>query len=188
MKVARQYFFWNVQPTVDAKDAIFIDETGCHPGMGPRRGWARVGERLFAPESAYSGGRRLSLIAAMDVHGIRRHDILQGGVKGHDFLHFMRHVLGPSLRPGKVIVMDNLRLHKQPDVLEFIERRQCRVVFVPPYSPDTNPIELAFAKVKHRVLKAAARTLAALRTAFDAACDAITPRDARNYINHAGYW
>jgi len=176
-----------VQPTVDAKDAIFIDETGSHPGMGPRRGWAPVGKRLLAPEVAYSGGRRLSLIAAMDIHGIRRHHVVQGGVKGKDFLHFVRHVLGPSLRPGKVIVMDNLRLHKNKDVLSFLERR-CRVVFVPPYSPDTNPIELAFAKLKHRVLKAAARTLAALRIAFDAACDAITPRDARNYINHAGYW
>jgi len=84
---ARQAFFWHIQPKVDAKDAIFIDakdaifidETGCHPGMGPRRGWAAIGERLFAPEAAYSGGRRISMIAAMDIHGIRRHALVDGG-------------------------------------------------------------------------------------------------------------
>jgi transposase len=128
------------------------------------------------------------MIAAMDVRGIRRHAFVDGGVKGADFLHFIEHELGPSLRPGKVIVMDNLRLHKSPEVLEFLERRGCRVVFVPPYSPDTNPIEMAFAKIKHLVRKAEAKTRTALRAAFDAACDAITPRDARNYIAHANYW
>jgi transposase len=177
-----------VQPTIDAKDAIFIDETGCHPGMGPTRGWAPLGERLLGPESAYSGGRRLSLVAAMDVRGIRRHAIIDGGVKGADFLDFIHRVLGPSLRPGKVVVMDNLQLHKNPEVIQFLKARGCRVVFVPPYSPDTNPIELAFSKMKHLVRKAAARCRLSLRSAFDAACAAITPRDARNYINHAGYW
>lgn len=156
--------------------------------MGPPRGWAPLGERLLAPEAAYSGGRRLSLVAAMDVRGIRRHDIIDGGVKGPDFLNFVRHVLGPSLRPGKVVVMDNLRLHKNPEVLQFLEMRGCRVVFVPPYSPDTNPIELAFSKIKHIVRKAAATSIQSLRTAFDAACEAVTARDARAYIRHAGYW
>lgn len=176
-----------MQPTIGAKDAIFIDETGCHPGMGPLRGWAPVGERLLGPESAYSGGRRLSLVAAMDVGGIRRHAIIEGGVKGTDFLEFVRHVLGPSLRPGKVVVMDNLRLHKNPEVIRFLKDRGCRVVFIPPYSPDTNPIELAFSKIKHLVRKAAATSLLSLRSAFDVACAAITARDARNYINCAGY-
>ena len=156
--------------------------------MGPLRGWAPIGERLLAPEAAYSGGRRLSLVAAMDIRGIRRHAIIEGGVKGPDFLHFIRSVLGPSLRPGKVVVMDNLRLHKSPTVLDFLHARRCRVVFIPPYSPDTNPIELAFSKLKHLVRKAAARSLTALRTAFDEACGAITATDAQNYIHHAGYW
>lgn len=188
MRAARQAFFWFVQPKIDAKDAIFIDETGCHPGMGPRRGWSRRGKRLFGPEEAYSRGKRLSLIAAMDIRGIRRHAIIEGGVKRHHFLDFVRRVLGPSLRPGKVVVMDNLRLHKNPEVIEFLTARGCRVVFVPPYSPDTNPIEMAFSKIKHLVRKAAARTMASLGSAFDDACAAITSRDARNYINHAGYW
>jgi len=124
----------------------------------------------------------------MDLHGIRRHDIIEGGVKGPDFLGFVRRVLGPSLRPGKVIVMDNLRLHKNPAVLQFFLERRCRVVFIPPYSPDTNPIEMAFSKIKHLVRKAAARTLSELRDAFNAACACVTRRDARNFINHAGYW
>lgn len=188
MKSARQAFFWNIQPNVDAKDAIFIDETGCHPGMGPRRGWAPVGARLLAPEAAYSGGRRVSMIAALDVRGIRRHSFVDGGVKGADFLHFVQRVLGPSLRPGKVVVMDNLSLHKSPEVLSYLERRRCRVVFVPPYSPDTNPIEMAFSKIKHHVRKAVAQSTRALRDAFKSACATITPRDARNYIGHAGYW
>ena len=177
-----------MQPTVDAKDAIFIDETGCHPGMGPMRGWAPVGKRLVGPEAAYSGGQRISMIAALDVRGIRRHTFVDGGVKSPDFLHFVRSVLGPSLRPGKVVVMDNLRLHKNPDVIEFLRARGCRVVFVPPYSPDTNPIEMAFAKIKHHVRKAQAKTQSELRNAFRDACATITPRDARNYINHAYYF
>lgn len=156
--------------------------------MGPRRGWAPIGERLFAPEAAYSGGRRISMIAAMDIHGIRRHTLVDGGVKGHDFLDFVQRVLGPSLRPGEVVVMDNLRLHKNPEVLRFLEQRQCRAVFVPPYSPDTNPIEMAFSKIKHHVLEAMAQTIRDLRHAFDTACLTITPTDARHYINHAGYW
>lgn len=177
-----------MQPTVDAKDAIFVDETGCHPGMGPMRGWAPVGERLLGPEAAYSGGQRISMIAAMDVCGIRRHTCVDGGVKSHDFLHFVRKVLGPSLRPGKVVVMDNLRLHKNPDVLRFLQARRCRVVFVPPYSPDTNPIEMAFSKIKHHVRKAQVKTRRELRQALCDACATITPRDARNYINHAHYF
>ena len=84
--------------------------------------------------------------------------------------------------------MDNLRLHKNPDVIEFLRARGCRVVFVPPYSPDTNPIEMAFAKIKHHVRKAQAKTQSELRNAFRDACATITPRDARNYINHAYYF
>lgn len=156
--------------------------------MGPLRGWAPVGVRLLGPEAAYSGGRRVSMIAAMDVRGIRRHAFVDGGVKGHDFLDFVQRVLGPSLRPGKVVVMDNLRLHKHPEVLRFLEQRGCRVVFVPPYSPDTNPIEMAFSKIRHHLRKAAAQSVGALRDAFDNACATITPRDALNYISHAGYW
>jgi len=156
--------------------------------MGPRRGWAPVGARLFGAEAAYSGGRRVSMIAAMDVRGIRQHSFVEGGVKTKDFLDFVRRVLGPSLRPGKVVVMDNLSLHKNPEVLRYLERRRCRVVFVPPYSPDTNPIEMAFSKIKHHVRKAVALTMRAVRDALSNACATITPRDARNYINHAGYW
>lgn len=128
------------------------------------------------------------MIAAMDVRGIRRHAFVEGGVKAKDFLDFVRRVLGPSLRPGKVVVMDNLSLHKNPEVLRYLERRLCRVVFVPPYSPDTNPIEMAFSKIKHHVRKAVALTMRAVRDALSNACTTITPRDARNYINHAGYW
>ena len=156
--------------------------------MGPRRGWASLGERLLGAESAYSSGEHVSMIAAMDLRGIRRHAFVDGGVKSADFLAFVRDVLGPSLRPGKVVVMDNLRQHKNPEVLRFLEARRCRVVFVPPYSPDTNPIEMAFAKIKHLVRKAQATTRAGLRTAFEAACAAVSGRDARNFIHHANYW
>ena len=156
--------------------------------MGPTRGWAPVGERLLGPEAAYSGGRRVSMIAAMDVRGIRRHAVVDGGVKTHDFLHFVRHGLGPSLRPGKVVVMDNLPLHKNPEVLEFLRGRHGRVVFVPSDSPDTHPIEMAFAKITHHVRKAHAKTRSELREAFRLACASITSRDARNYINHAHYF
>jgi len=79
-------------------------------------------------------------------------------------------------------------LDESPEVLDYLQQRQCRVVFVPPYSPDTNPIEMAFSKIKHHVRKAFAQSTRALREAFDAACATIRPRDARNYIRHAGYY
>ena len=87
--------------------------------MSRARSWSKgpVGDRLLAPVSPYAGGRRLSLVAAMDIHGIRRHAIIDGGVTGGDFLRFSQAVLGPSLRRGKVVVMDNLRLHENPVVL-----------------------------------------------------------------------
>jgi len=155
--------------------------------MGPLRGWAPIGKRLIGAEAAYSGGKRISMIAAMDARGIRRHWLVDGGVKARDFQYFIKRVLGPSLRPGKVIVMDNLRLHKSREVVDFIKARRCRCVFIPPYSPDMNAIELAFSKIKHHVRRAAASSMSALRAAFDAACNTITSRDARNYIRHAGY-
>ena len=84
--------------------------------------------------------------------------------------------------------MDNLRLHKNPDVPTVLRSRRCRGVFVPPYGRDTNPIELAFSKSKHLVRKATATCMNALRRAFQTGCAAVLPRDARNYIRHAGYF
>tara|TARA_B100001750_G_scaffold43161_1_gene31462 strand:- start:213 stop:623 length:411 start_codon:yes stop_codon:yes gene_type:complete len=134
--------------------------------------------------SPYAGGRRLSLVAAMDIHGIRRHAIIDGGVTGGDFLRFSQAVLGPSLRRGKVVVMDNLRLHENPVVL---------ATATAPVPGRLHPaLQPRHESDRARVLEARASgpeasSLAALRSAFDRACEAITPRDARNYIRHAGY-
>ena len=100
---------------------------------------------------------------------------------------FCRHVLVPALRPGQVVVMDNLSVHKAPRVRRLIEAAGCRVLFLPPYSPDLSPIEPAWSKLKALLRAAAAHTLAALDAALTAGVDQITPADARGFFRHCGY-
>lgn len=158
-----------------------------HPGLVPRRGWCLAGQRLVAAEAAYSGGRHVSLIAALDHRGIRACQTVNGGVKKDDFFAFITKLLGPTLRPGKVIVMDNIAMHHQKAVAHFLERRGCRIVFLPPYSPRLNPIEHLFSKIKHLVRYARATCVTSLKNAFLLACRAVSPSEARHAINHAGF-
>lgn len=123
------------------------------------------------------------MIAAMDVHGIRRHALVDGGVKGHDFLHFFSDRLFAQERSSSWTTSGCTRTRRS----SASSVAGVAVSSSPPYSPDTNAIELAFSKIKHHVRKAAATTMTTLRDAFHAACDRITRRDARNYMLHAGY-
>ena len=106
-----------------------------------------------------------------------------GGV----FETYLERVLAPSLRPGRVVVMDNLSAHKGGRVKEIVEGRGCEVLYLPPYSPDLNPIEQAFSKVKGSMRKAEARTREALIGAMGRALDAVTAKDARGFFGHCGY-
>lgn len=112
---------------------------------------------------------------------------LDGAMNGASFLAYVEQVLAPTLRPGDIVVMDNLPAHKPPAIREAIERAGAQLRFLPPYSPDFNPIEMAFSKIKAFLRKAAARSVTELWDAIRDAIDAVTPRDCRGFFTAAGY-
>jgi len=113
--------------------------------------------------------------------------VLAGALDGPAFVAYVRELLAPTLRPGQVVILDNLSVHKAATARRLIEARGCRLLFLPPYSPDYNPIEHAFAKLKEALRRAGARTRAALEAAIAAALDAITPQESANWFRHCGY-
>jgi transposase len=132
-------------------------------------------------------GPNVALLAALTPGGLTAPMALPGAVDGAAFLAYVREVLVPGLRPGQTVVLDNLSAHKGEAVRELIAGAGCELRFLPSYSPDLNPIEPAFAKVKAHLRAAAARTREALEAAIGAAVDAVTPADARGCFAHCGY-
>jgi transposase len=132
-------------------------------------------------------GPNITLLATLTPTGIGPALVVQGATDRLLFETFVERCLAPSLRPGQVVVLDNLSAHKGARVRDLIEAAGCRLVFLPAYSPDFNPIELAFAKLKQHLRAAAARSFDALLTAIGQAIDAITPTDARGFFAHCGF-
>jgi len=175
-----------VTPSVDPEKVLFLDETGARTNMTPTRGYAPKGERL--PEAVpFRRWATLTFVGALGAAGLLARRVLDGPVSGAKFLAYVREVLVPCLVPGVTVVMDNLRSHKVAGVREAIEGAGCRLLYLPPYSPDLNPIEMAFSKLKGLLRRAAERTAEGLREAIERLAGAVTPEDARNYIRHAGY-
>ena len=154
--------------------------------MAPLRGWAPRGQRLRA-EVPHRRWKTMTFLAA------RRHDrvdapwLLEGPINGERFRIYVERVLVPSLRPGDIVVMDNLGSHKGRAVRRLIREAGARLFFLPKYSPDLNPIEQLFAKLKHLLRKAAARTADTVCQAIGQILETITPQECRNYFAHAGY-
>ena len=132
-------------------------------------------------------GKRTTLIAAMTTDGMGPVMLLEGGVDTAAFTVYIRECLCPSLRPGQLVIMDNLSSHKAPSIREYIEAVPCRLHFLPTYSPDVSPIEPAFAKLKEYLRAAGARTQDALDKAIVQGLDAITAHDAQGWFRHSGY-
>jgi transposase len=132
-------------------------------------------------------GPNATLLAALAPGGIGPAFVLEGAADGASVALCVRALLAPSLRPGQVVVMDNLSAHKGAATRALIEAAGCRLLFLPPYSPDLNPIEHAFAKLKQLLRRAAARTFDALVAAIGEAIDAVTPADARGCFAHCGF-
>ena len=128
-----------------------------------------------------------TLIAALGLTGIRCATVVDGPVNADVFHVFVEQVLCPELRPGDVVVMDNLSSHKGPQIRELIESRGAYLRYLPPYSPDFNPIEMVFSKIKQLLRSVAARTQDSLWAAMQSVLDAVTPTDAANCFRHAGY-
>lgn len=171
---------------VDARRLIFIDETWAKTNMVRTCGRAPRGERLI-DKTPHGHWKTTTLIAALGLDGIRCAATVDGAVNRDIFEAFVEQVLVPALRPGDVVVMDNLSSHKGACVRELIERVGAEVRYLPPYSPDLNPIEMVFSKIKQLLRTLACRTVDALWNVMQDVLDAVTPTDAVNCYRHAGY-
>lgn len=150
------------------------------------RGRAPVGERLVA-KVPYGHWSTTTLIAALAIDGVRCSTVVDGAVNADIFEAFVAQVLVPELRPGDVVVMDNLSSHKTATTRQIIEAAGAELVFLPPYSPDLNPIELVFAKIKQLLRSLALRTRDSLWKTMQWVLQQITPTDAANCFQHCGY-
>jgi transposase len=149
-------------------------------------GRAPRGERLVA-KVPHGHWKTLTLVAALRIDGVKAPYVVDGAVDGPSFLAYVIEVLAPVLRKGDVVFMDNLRTHKVGGVREAIEAAGAHVRYLPPYSPDLNPIEMAFSKLKAALRKGAARTVTALIKLIGKLVKAFAPDECANYFRHAGY-
>lgn len=165
---------------------MFLDESGTHMAMTPRYARAPRGQRAHGRVPRNWGGN-VTLVATLTPDGPGPTMALAGALDGPAFVAYVREFLAPTLRPGQIVVLDNLAVHKNAAARRLVEARGCRLLFLPPYSPDFSPIELAFAKLKAHLRRAAARSRADLERAIADALDAITTSDARGWFRHCGY-
>ena len=165
---------------------VLLDEFGATTAMQRTHGRAPPGERVVAAVP-HGHWKVVSTIAAMTANGVAASASFDGATDTELFVAFVREVLVPVLRPGQVLVMDNLGPHKAPAVARLVESAGARVLYLPPYSPDYNPIEHAFSKVKAYLRKLARRTVDDLYAGIGDALATVTPTDAAAYIRHSGY-
>ena len=150
------------------------------------RGRAPIGQRLI-DKTPHGHWKTTTLIAALGVGGVRCSMVVDGPIDADVFESFVTQVLTPQLRPGDRVVLDNLSSHKRPSTRRRIEAAGAKLLFLPSYSPDFNPIEMVFSKVKQRLRSLACRTRDALWNAVQPTLDQVTPADAANCFNHCGY-
>ncbi len=166
---------------------IFVDECGTHTSLGPIYGYAPRGERLLLSVPPRKRGKNTTLLSSMTLSGMGPSLVAEGATTARVFEAYVEKVLVPSLRAGQIVVVDNLGAHRPKRIRELIEQQGCELVYLPAYSPDYNPIEEAFAKIKNLLRKAAARSKEVLVEAIGAALSAVTAADARGSFEHAGY-
>ncbi len=171
---------------VDPERLVFVDEMGTHTSLAPLYAYAPVGERAFF-EVPRNRGTNTTMLTSLHSGGMGPSMAVEGATSARVFETYVKRLLAPALKPGQVVVMDNLSAHKGGRVREIIEERGCELIYLPPYSPDYNPIEEAFAKLKGLLRKSGARSRQALVEAMGAALDAITVGDARGFFGHCGY-
>ena len=165
---------------------VFVDESGTHTRMTPLYACAPRGERAYG-HAPRNHTRNTTLVAALTLGGVRDSMAVEGAMDREAFVAWLEQGLGPKLAPGQVVVMDNLSVHKGERVRAVIEGCGCRLLFLPPYSPDMTPIEGMFSKVKQALRRAGKRTQAELEAAIGAALDTVTAADAAGWFAAAGY-
>ena len=185
MRTRREAWF-DTQPDLDPEHLVFIDETGASTKMARLRGRARRGQRCRSPVP-HGHWKTTTFTGALRLSGMTAPMVLDGPMNADAFRAYVRHVLSPELQPGDIVVIDNLPAHKVTDIRSLIEATGARLLYLPPYSPDLNPFENAFAKLKAIIRKAAARNIADLWKVIGHAIDQFTPSECANYFTAAGY-
>lgn len=165
---------------------MFIDETWAKDNMTPLRGWAPRGVRLKAT-APFGRWKTMTFIAALRRDRIDAPCLFDGPINGEVFLAWVETFLVPTLRPGDIVVMDNLGSHRGKKVRRAIRQAGAKLLFLPKYSPDLNPIEQVFSKLKHLLRKAQARSYDGLLHASATVLDAFTPTECANYLRNSGY-
>lgn len=174
------------QASLDPAKLVFIDETGTNTKMVRTRGRCPTHQRLIG-KAPFGHWKTTTFTAGLRCDGITAAWVLDGAMDGQAFLTYVEKVLVPTLKPGDIVVMDNLPAHKVEGVRKLIEAVQASLLYLPPYSPDLNPIEMAFAKLKALLRQAANRTRQALWNSIGEVLNAFTPNQCANYLAHAGY-
>lgn len=186
-KVARRREQWKkYQGRPDPTRLVFVDETWAKTNMAPLRGWAPKGQRLHA-KVPYGHWKTMTFIAALRSDRIDAPFVFDQPINGASFTQWIEEQLCPTLSPGDIVILDNLSSHKKPTVRNAIRARGARLLFLPPYSPDLNPIEQVFAKLKHLLRKAAERSVEATWRRIGSLLDAFPPHECANYLKNSGY-
>lgn len=174
------------QTTLDPTKLVFIDETWAKTNMARLYGRCAKGQRLVCPVP-HGHWKTTTFIAGLRHNAITAPLVIDRPMNGVIFKAYVEQMLAPTLSPGDIVVMDNLSSHKIDGVRQAIEDRGARLLYLPPYSPDFNPIEMVFAKLKALLRKAAERTVDALWDTIGETLDTFTPQECVNYFKHAGY-
>ncbi len=175
-----------VAQKVDPTRLVFVDEMGTNTSLAPLYAYSLKGRRAFA-EVPRNRGKNTTLLASMSLEGMGPCLAVEGATSATVFESYVERVLAPTLKGGQIIVVDNLNAHKGERVRELIEERGCELLYLPPYSPDFNPIEEAFSKIKGLLRKAQVRSREALVEALGRAISAISAMDAWGFFKHGGY-
>lgn len=172
--------------TGDVNHLVFIDESSAHTAMTRTHGWAPEGERVV--EAVPQGhGHTNTMIAALRIDGVAAPLVFEGATDNAAFETYVEKVLAPTLQPGDIVRMDNLKSHKTPAVIAAVEKAGAKVVRLPPYSPDMNPIEKMWSQAKAAIRKAKARTIGKLHEAMGHALHSVTADDCREYFASGGW-
>lgn len=172
---------------VDPKRLIFVDESSTNIALTPRYARAPKGERARG-KAPRNWGKNVTLISSIGLEGMGPSMSIEGSSDTESFGLYMRDILAPRLKPGRIVLMDNLSVHKSKWVRDLVEGRGCQLWLLPSYSPDLNPIEEAFSKVKNLIRKAKARVLEALFAVTAQTLEAVSEEDARGFFEACGYY
>jgi transposase len=173
--------------SIEAERFVFVDECSTNTSLAPLYGWSRKGERANQ-KAPRNWGKNITLLSSIGKEsGMGASVVVEGSTNREVFETYLKDVLCPTLKQGQVVVMDNLSAHKGERVRELIEGKGCELVYLPPYSPDFNPIEQAFSKLKSYLRAACARSQQTLMEIIGEALHTITASDALGFFEHCGY-